>query len=206
MNGGGGGPRCRRDGFTAAKKGACVAALAKYGTVADACRTAGISTTSFYRHYNKWADFRGACEAALAKAAGNIEILAWERAVTGIEEDVIAYGKKVGTRRKRSDAIFKLILQASNRKKYGAIGRGGETKRADRETAEEDDRGESAGEAAAAGGERRGSGEGAGQAAGPLCRAGAQGGGREWGGRGGVGESGDGPGRGAGPPPSTGPG
>jgi len=105
-----------------------VAALAKYGTVADACRIAGISTTSFYRHFNKWPDFRGACEAALAKAAGNIEILAWERGVTGIEEPVIHYGKLVGTRRKRSDAIFKLILQASNRRKYGAIGQGGETK------------------------------------------------------------------------------
>lgn len=133
MDGGGagncGGPRGRRDGFTAAKKGACVAALAKYGNVADACRVAGISTTSFYRHFNRWPDFRGACEAALAKAAGNIEILAWERGVTGIEEPVIHHGKVVGTRRKRSDAIFKLILQASNRKKYGRVGQSGETKK-----------------------------------------------------------------------------
>ena len=33
----------------------------------------------------------------------------------------------VGTRIKRSDGIFRLLLQASNRRKYGRTGRGGET-------------------------------------------------------------------------------
>ena len=59
---------------------------------------------------------------ARAEAAAPIETLAWERAVTGIEEDVIHYGKKVGTRRKRSDAVFRMILQASDPDKYGRAG------------------------------------------------------------------------------------
>ena len=116
----------RRDGFTPERKKACVAALADYGTIADACRVAGISTTSFYRHEKKDPAFRSQCEAARAKAASNLEILAWERAVTGIEEPIICYGKTVGTRRKRSDMLFKLILQAANPEKYGhPLGRSG---------------------------------------------------------------------------------
>lgn len=118
--------RRRRDGFTAAKRKAFVAALAKHGTVADACRAAGVSTTTFYRHEKRDADFASLCRAARAQAAGNIETLAWERAVTGIEEAVIHYGKVVGVRRRRSDAIFRLLLQASDPKKYGrTMGRGG---------------------------------------------------------------------------------
>lgn len=39
--------------------------------------------------------------------------------MTGIEEPLVAGGKVVGTKRKRSDSIFKLILQASNPDKYG---------------------------------------------------------------------------------------
>jgi hypothetical protein len=112
----------RRDGFTPEKKKICIAALEQYGTIADACRTAKISDTSFYRHHRKDAAFRGQCEAALAKASSQIETLAWERGVTGIEEEVIHYGKVVGKRRKRSDAVFRMILQASNPDKYGRAG------------------------------------------------------------------------------------
>ncbi len=42
--------------------------------------------------------------------------------MTGIEEPVIHYGKLVGTRIRRSDAIFRMLLMASNRKKYGRMG------------------------------------------------------------------------------------
>ena len=112
----------RRDGLTPAKKALIYEGLERYGTVADACRLAGISTTTFYRHEAKDADFRSLCAAARSKSTGKIELLAWERGVTGIEEEVIHHGKVVGTRRKRSDSVFRLILQASDPEKYGRQG------------------------------------------------------------------------------------
>ncbi|HEY0112172.1 MAG TPA: hypothetical protein VGB59_03360 [Allosphingosinicella sp.] len=119
----------RRDGFTPEKRKAFLAALAKYGTIADACRTARISTTSFYRLEKKDPHFRSLAEAARSMAGADIETLAWERGVTGIEEEVIHYGKVVGTRRKRSDAVFRMILQAAKPNKYGRMSRGGETRK-----------------------------------------------------------------------------
>jgi AcrR family transcriptional regulator len=112
----------RRDGLTPARKARLYEALEKYGTVKDACRAAGISDTTFYRHEKKDSEFRSLCAAARSKAASPIAILAWERGVTGIEEPVIHYGKVVGTRRRRSDAIFRMILMASDPEKYGAQG------------------------------------------------------------------------------------
>jgi len=112
----------KRDGFTPAKKAKAIEALGKYGNVADACRVAGISDTTFFRHLNKDPEFRSICEAARSKSAAVIEVLAWERGVTGIEEEVIHYGKVVGTRRKRSDAVFRMIMTASDPEKYGRQG------------------------------------------------------------------------------------
>jgi AcrR family transcriptional regulator len=112
----------RRDGLTPEKKARVYEGLEKFGTVSDACTFAGISTTTFYRHEKKDAEFRSICAAARSKSAGKIEILAWERGVTGIEEEVIHYGKVVGVRRKRSDAVFRMILQASDPEKYGRQG------------------------------------------------------------------------------------
>jgi AcrR family transcriptional regulator len=112
----------RRDGLTPERKARVYEGLERFGTVADACRAAGISTTTFYRHEKKDAEFRSICAAARSKAAARIELLAWERGVTGIEEEVIHYGKVVGTRRKRSDAVFRMILQASDPEKYGRQG------------------------------------------------------------------------------------
>jgi len=43
----------KRDGFTPAKKAAALEALGKYGNVTDACRVAGISDTTFYRHWRR---------------------------------------------------------------------------------------------------------------------------------------------------------
>ena len=112
----------RRDGLTPERKARVYEALAKYGTVADACREAGISTTTYYRHEKKDPEFRSLCAAARSKAGAVIELLAWERGVTGIEEEVIHHGKVVGTRRKRSEAVFRMILQASDPEKYGRQG------------------------------------------------------------------------------------
>lgn len=116
------GVRNRADGFTPAKRRAFLDTLAKTGCVSDGARIAGISTVTVDRWRRRDAVFSGACEAALQIASSHIETLAWERAVTGIEEPIWNYGKQVGTRVKRSDSIFRLLLQASNKKKFGRQG------------------------------------------------------------------------------------
>ena len=114
--------RYRRDGFTAAKRRKFLKTLARTGCISDAATVARISTTTVDRWRNKDARFAALCDAAIDKAGGHIETLAWERAVTGIEEPVMHHGKLVGTRVKRSNSIFRMLLMASNRKKYGRMG------------------------------------------------------------------------------------
>lgn len=122
---GGEGWRRRHDGFTAERRRTFLRILARTGCVADGARMAGISTTTADRWRRRDAVFAKACETALHMASSHIETLAWERAVTGIEEPVWHYGKRVGTRLKRSDAIFRLLLIASNKKKFGRQGAAG---------------------------------------------------------------------------------
>lgn len=101
------------NGFTPAKKAACLDALGRGVTVAVACREARISPTTFYRHEKKDPEFSSWCRAARARSGGTaaLETLAWERGVTGIEEPVVQGGKVVGTRRRRSDAVFRMLLE-----------------------------------------------------------------------------------------------
>ena len=97
--------------------------LGKTGCVRDACRKAGISNTSAYRARDRLGpDFARQWDLAQAMAASSLEALAWERAVTGIEEPVYYYGKFSHMRVRRSDSLFRLLLQASNPKKYGRLG------------------------------------------------------------------------------------
>jgi hypothetical protein len=119
----------KRDGFTPAKKAKAIEALGKYGNVADACRVAGVSDTTFYRHLNKDPDFARLCEQERARAARPLETLAWERATEGSRETIIRGGEVVQIRIKPSDSMLRLLLQASDPKKYGRLSRGGATRR-----------------------------------------------------------------------------
>ncbi len=112
-------PRERHDAFNGRRKSAFLKALAKYGCLLDACRKIGVSHQTVYNHQAKDAEFARSCELALQMAAVPVEIAAWERGVVGVEEEVIQYGKVVGTRLKRSDSVLRLLLQGANRKKYG---------------------------------------------------------------------------------------
>jgi len=111
--------RRRRDGFTAAKREAFVVALARYGTVSDACRVVGISDTTFRRHEKRDAEFAGRCRKAKREAAGKLETLAWERATVGADETLIRDGAVVQVKRKPSDAMLRLLMQASEPERYG---------------------------------------------------------------------------------------
>ena len=119
----------KRDGFTPARKAKAVEALGKYGNVADAARVAGISDTTFYRHLNKDSDFARLCELARARAGRPLETLAWQRAVEGAPETIIRKGEVVQIKIKPSDSLMRLMLQASNPKKYGRLSRGGASRR-----------------------------------------------------------------------------
>ena len=114
--------RGRYDGFTPAKRKQFLKVLSETGCVRDACRVVGISSTSAYRTKRRLPEFSAQWDSALAMAGSEIETLAWQRAVEGIEEPVYYYGKFSHMRRKRSDGIFRMILMASNKKKYGRMG------------------------------------------------------------------------------------
>jgi AcrR family transcriptional regulator len=109
------------NGFTPAKKAACLEALGRGVTVEEACREARISPTTFYRHEKKDPEFSSLCRAARARSGGTVslETLAWERGVTGIEEQVVQGGKIVATRRRRSDAVFRMLLEGGDSGRYG---------------------------------------------------------------------------------------
>lgn len=111
----------KKGGFTPAKKAACIEALGQGVTVAEACRAAGISPTTFYKHEKKDPGFSSLCRAARARSGGTVslETLAWERGVTGIEEEVVQGGKVVGTRRKRSDPVFRMLLEGADPERFG---------------------------------------------------------------------------------------
>jgi hypothetical protein len=111
--------RKRHDAFTGLRKQAYLKALGKAGCIADACRMTGVSSTTVYKHQSSDPEFARNCRLALGMASVPIELTAYERAVVGVEEDVIRGGKVVGTRIRRSDYMLRILLQASNPKKYG---------------------------------------------------------------------------------------
>jgi hypothetical protein len=113
------GIRQRHDAFTPARRRAFLRALAKTGCILDACRAVGVSSRTVYNHQDKDAEFARNCALAIRLAASVPELKAWERAVEGVEEQ-FACGGQVYTRRRYSDSLLRLLLQASNPGKYGA--------------------------------------------------------------------------------------
>lgn len=111
----------KKGGFTPAKKAACLEALARGASVEEACREARVSPTTFYRHEKKDPEFASLCRAARARSGGavSLETLAWERGVTGIEEAVVQGGKVVATRRRRSDSVFRMLLEGADPERFG---------------------------------------------------------------------------------------
>jgi AcrR family transcriptional regulator len=109
----------RHDGFGALRKHKFLKIYQTTGCIADGCRRAGISRQTFYNHLESDARFANHVRLALRMAGTTVELMAWERGVEGIEEDVVRGGKVVGTRLKRSDSILRLLLQGSNPEKYG---------------------------------------------------------------------------------------
>ena len=102
--------RFRFDGWTATKQRQFLAALGETGCVRDACRAVGRSNTSAYRLRARSDAFAAEWDCALAMAATVLEQVAFQRAVLGVEEPVWHYGKYLGTRRRYSDGLLRLLI------------------------------------------------------------------------------------------------
>lgn len=111
-------PRERHDAFTEARKCDFLRALVKTGCVQDACRRAGVSPRTVYRHQESDPRFFDHCGAALRMSATPLELTAWQRAVEGVEQE-FACGGEVHVRRRYDGSLLRLLLQGSNPKKYG---------------------------------------------------------------------------------------
>src|SRR3712207_2516961 len=78
--------RARHDGFSPSRQKKFLRALGKTGCVADACRRAGISTTSAYRARERLPELAEKWEMALKMASAELEAIAFKRATEGVEE------------------------------------------------------------------------------------------------------------------------
>jgi hypothetical protein len=116
------GVRERIDGFTPEKEAVFLAELEKSGCVADACRVADISTTSVSRHRRFRPAFDAACKLARVKSRGNLEAIAWMRAVEGTPTKIIRKGVVVEERIKPSDSMLKTLMEGADPAKYGRKG------------------------------------------------------------------------------------
>lgn len=117
--GGEGVRRQRHDAFTGARKKLYLKALSKTGCILDACRLTAVSSKTVYNHQRSDPEFERHCRLAIELASAPIELTAYERAVIGVEEEVIRGGRVVAKRMKRSDYMLRVLLQGANPKKYG---------------------------------------------------------------------------------------
>lgn len=106
-----GDPHERFDGWTRLRRRAFLRALSETGQVKDACARVGISGTSVQRLRKRSPGFARDVAAALARSAPMLEQVAWERAVEGWEEPVVVRGEVVGTRRRYSEPLLRMLLR-----------------------------------------------------------------------------------------------
>jgi hypothetical protein len=111
--------RHREDGFTPERQKKFLKTLRRTGCVADAARTAGISTTTIDRLRRKFADFDAKCRAARRLAVPELEAIAYRRATEGAPAKIIRKGKLFEVRVKPSDSMLRLLLAGAAPGKYG---------------------------------------------------------------------------------------
>lgn len=103
--------RYRHDGVTPARQTLFLARLRETGCVADAARTAGISANSARRAKKRIPEFADKWDMALLEERPVLRQAAFERAVFGVDEPVVSGGKLLGTRRRYSDGLLRLLLE-----------------------------------------------------------------------------------------------
>ncbi|WP_423601799.1 hypothetical protein [Sphingomonas sp. MS122] len=102
-----GGPHERFDGWSRLRRRAFLRALSETGQVKDACARVGISTTSVDRLRKRSPGFARDMAAALDRSLPMLEQVAWERAVEGWEEPVLARDGTVRMRRRYSESLLR---------------------------------------------------------------------------------------------------
>jgi hypothetical protein len=102
--------RYRSDGWTPRKRQQFLEVLRREASLREAARAVGLSKTSVTRLRDKDPEFDRQCETALAAIRPSLLETAYQRAVIGIEEPVFQGGKQVGTRRKVSDSMLRLLI------------------------------------------------------------------------------------------------
>jgi hypothetical protein len=118
----------RLDGFTPLRRRAFLRALSETGQYKLASERVGISETAARNLRGRDPDFARQCEAALQRSPPLIEQIAWERAVEGWEEPVVVRGEVVGTRRRYSESLLRMLLgqaQAARRAEAAAEAKAG---------------------------------------------------------------------------------
>lgn len=103
--------RERFDGWTRLRRRAFLRALSETGQVKEACERVGISDTAVYALRKRSPGFARDFAAALARSAPMLEQVAWERAVEGWEEPVVARDGTVTMRRRYSEPLLRLLLR-----------------------------------------------------------------------------------------------
>jgi hypothetical protein len=110
----------RADTWTPEVQRAFIEWLADLGSVTEACRMVGRSTTGAYRlkRHPEAGEFAAAWAAALAIAVGMVEDNAIDRAINGVEVPVLAYGKTLATRRVHNDRLAMFMLRNHAPERY----------------------------------------------------------------------------------------
>ena len=103
----------RAEGWTPEVQRAFIEWLADLGSVTEACRLVGRSTTGAYRlkRHPEAGEFAAAWARALAFAVGRAEDNAIDRAINGVEVPIFAYKDKLATRRVHNDRLVMFMLR-----------------------------------------------------------------------------------------------
>lgn len=115
-------PRPRHDGWTPDRQSRFLEALAETGCVRAAASVVGLSDTSAYRLRKRWAPFRVAWDAALARAGTDLEAIAYERLTKGRLRVRTKGGEELWSERVQSDALLLTLMKARMPEKYGGAG------------------------------------------------------------------------------------
>ena len=110
----------RAEGWTPEVQRAFIDWLADLGSVTEACRLVGRSTTGAYRlkRHPEAGEFAAAWARALAFAVGRAEDNAIDRAINGVEVPVFAYKDKLATRRVYNDRLVMFMLRNHAPERY----------------------------------------------------------------------------------------
>jgi hypothetical protein len=113
--------RPRRDGWTAEKQWAFIAALAETGIVEEACRRVGMSRTSAdnLRRRPCGVAFRRAWEAAVDYALYRIEEEAFARSRRGVARPIFYKGVQIGEWRHHDERLTMFLLRTRRPGRYG---------------------------------------------------------------------------------------